>query len=132
MIPKNSESMQDVIIRKQPTFTYRMDTENRIIQGYTDGKPAMEQAIYKILNTERYHNVIYSWNYGVELANLFGKPVSYAIAELPRRITEALLQDDRIHEVGEFVFSRKRGIVAISFLAKTTQGEIAVEKEVRI
>ena len=30
-------------IKKQPTQTYRMDMENRSVQGYTDGLEAMKQ-----------------------------------------------------------------------------------------
>ena len=47
---------------------------------------------------------MYSWDYGVELADLFGEPVSYVCPELERRITEALLQDGRIEGVDGFSF----------------------------
>lgn len=61
-----------------------------------DGREAMEQVIYKILNTERYRYVVYSWNYGIELMDLFGMPADYVCPVLEKRISEALLQDDRI------------------------------------
>ena len=120
-------------IKKQPTQTYRMDMENRPVQGYTDGLEAMKQAIYKILLTERYQYVMYSWNYGIELADLFGEPVSYVCPELERRIREALLWDDRIEDVTDFEFNLpKKGVVQVSFTVHTMFGEVAAQREVNI
>jgi hypothetical protein len=109
----------------KPSFEY-------CINGYTDGKEAVQQAIYLILNTERYKFIIYSWNYGVELVDLFGKPMSYVIAELPRRIKEALLQDDRITDVNDFTFEVKRSRLYTTFTVTTIYGDIPTELEVAI
>lgn len=68
---------QDFEIETQPTNTYKMELESNLIRGYTDGQEAMKQAIFKILSTERYQYVMYSWNYGIELIDLYGEPVSY-------------------------------------------------------
>lgn len=134
MIPKNAELLkQGFNVEEQPTYTYRMDPENDAIRGYVDGIDAMEQAIYKILSTQRYQYIIYSWNYGIELKDLFGQPVSYVCPELERRIREALLWDTRIEEVGDFRFdTSKRGTVHVYFKAYTAFGEIGIEKEVDI
>lgn len=118
--------------RAEPSRTYHMRVEEERISGQTDGLPAIEQAVYKILNTERYQFVIYSWNYGVELANLFGKPIPWVFAELPRRITEALLQDDRILSVTDFDLSHKRGDVLAKFRVQTIFGDLMVERTVKI
>ena len=90
-----------------PTKTYKMtlDDANRI-SGYTDEQEAMKQAIYKIIRTERYRYIIYDWNYGIELEDLFGMPVSYCVPEIERRVTEALLQNIRINEVNNFEFNK--------------------------
>ena len=62
---------------KWPSKTYVMNIDGERITGtMTDDIEAVKQAIYKILNTERYQYPIYSWNYGVELADLFGKPIA--------------------------------------------------------
>lgn len=118
--------------RVEPSRTYRMRIEEEQIVGQTDELAAMEQAVYKILNTERYQFVIYSWNYGVELADLFGKPIPWVFAELPRRITEALTQDDRILAVTDFDLSHRRGDVLAKFRVQTTFGDIVVERTVKI
>ena len=90
----------------------------------------MEQAIYKIIRTERYKYIIYSWNYGIELEDLFGMPVEYCIVELERRISEALLQDNRITAVHSFEFDteNERGTVLIKkFIAETLFGKIQID-----
>ena len=118
--------------RAEPSRTYHMRIEEEQIVGQTDELAAMEQAVYKILNTERYRFVIYSWNYGVELADLFGKPIPWVFSELPRRITEALLQDDRILAVTDFDLTHKRGDVLAKFRVQTTFGDLTVERTVEI
>lgn len=100
--------------------------------NYINGIEAMKQTIYHIINTERYQYLIYSWNYGVELADLFGKPITYCYPEIKRRITEALLQDSRIESVESFEFSYSKGDVIAKFKVITTEGEIEIEKVVRI
>ena len=115
-----------------PTRTYGFDWDRGRIQGHTDGADAMKQAIYLILSTERYQYPVYSWNYGVELMELFGKPVSYVLPELKRRITEALMQDDRVTAVDQFSFETEGGKVHVTFVAHTVFGEMELEKEVDI
>lgn len=118
---------------KQPSRNYRMLIESSRIFGVCDGREAMEQVIYKILNTERYRYVVYSWNYGIELLDLFGMPVDYVCPVLEKRISEALLQDDRIMEVNDFVFDTSRkGKVCASFTVVSDVGEIRAEKEVAV
>ena len=105
------------------------EASDRII-GYTDGFDALKQAIYLILSTERYQYPIYSWDYGVELFDLIGKPMPYVMAEVPRRITEALTQDDRIDDVTDFEFIMKGRQIGVTFNIISTIGNIATELEV--
>ena len=120
-------------IVSQPNKTYKMLIEDEKIVGMTDDLAAIEQAIYKILNTERYKYVIYSWNYGVEVEELFGKPIPWVFSELPRRIREALVQDDRINDVTEFDLTQdNKGNVLAKFKAVTVAGVIEVDKVVKI
>lgn len=122
---------QDFEIETQPTNTYKMELESNLIRGYTDGQEAMKQAIFKILSTERYQYVMYSWNYGIELIDLYGEPVSYVCPELERRITEALTWDERITSVDNFEFdTSKKGEALVTFTAHTIFGDVAAEKVV--
>jgi phage baseplate assembly protein W len=110
-----------------------MHTNHNAISGHCDGIEAVIQSIYKILNTERYQHIIYSWNYGFEFQDLLGKPVDYACVELQRRIQEALLQDDRITSVTDFKFdnSTKR-TVKVTFVVHTIYGDVESERKVVI
>lgn len=132
MIPSTTAFLeQDFEITEQPTHTYKMNLESNLIRGYTDGQEAMKQVIYKILNTERYQYVMYSWNYGIELLDLYGEPVSYVCPELERRITEALTWDDRIQSVDNFEFNiSKKGEILVTFTAHTVFGNVVAEKVV--
>lgn len=132
MIPSTTAFLeQDFEITEQPTHTYKMNLESNLIRGYIDGQEAMKQAIYKILNTERYQYVMYSWNYGIELLDLYGEPVSYVCPELERRITEALTWDDRIQSVDNFEFNiSKKGEILVTFTAHTVFGDVVAEKVV--
>ena len=132
MIPSTTASLdQNFELEEQPTYTYKMNLDTGQIQGYTGGLDAMKQAIFKILQTERYQYVMYSWNYGIETLDLYGEPVSYVCPELERRITEALTWDERIKSVNNFEFNLlKKGVVHVSFIAHTVFGDIQAETEV--
>lgn len=132
MIPgTNGYLISSIEFVEQPTKTHAMLIGEGHITGFTDGQEAMKQAIYKILNTERYEYVMYSWNYGIELKDLFGEPVSYVIPELERRIREALLWDSRITAVDGFEFEvPKKDTVHVTFTAHTVYGNVEAEREV--
>ena len=124
---------QDFEVEEPSSMTYRMQKEDHTVRGYTDGREAMKQAIYKIILTERYQYIMYSWNYGIELSDLYGEPVTYVCPELKRRITEALLWDNRIQSVDHFAFDfPRKGVVHVSFTAHTVFGDVQAEREVTV
>ena len=132
MIPSvNNLLTTDLEVETQPSKNYKMHIQDDVINGTCDSLNAMVQVIYKILNTERYIYPIYSWNYGIELRDLFGEPISYVCAELERRITEALTQDDRIESVSDFEFDTdKKHEVVCTFVVHTIFGDVESEKGV--
>lgn len=134
MLPEIQDDLrQDFTVNeRQPSLTYGLDIEKGRIFGKVDGIEAVKQAIYKILSTERYWHLIYSWNYGAELTSLIGQPASYAVSELKRRVTEALLQDDRVTGIDAFSFTTEKGKAQASFTVGTIFGDVAIEKEVNI
>lgn len=115
-----------------PSYTYNINRNTNRISGYIDNKDAIVQAIYLILQTERYESVIYNWYYGAELDDLIGKNRNYVASELRRMIREALLEDDRISEVTSFSFNFKDDSVLVQFLVQTIIGDIQMEWEVNI
>lgn len=114
----------------QPTKNYKLYTEKDRCVGFTDEVEALIQAIFLMLNIERYDHIIYSWNVGVELQDLFGKPTSYVLPEIKRRITECLIQDDRINAVDNFIFDVKKKKVHVTFTVHSIYGEVDSDKEV--
>lgn len=119
---------------RQTSRTWRMNIDNESINGFiTDDIDAVKQAVYKILNTERYKHIIYSSNYGIELTELFGKPMPFVLPEIPRRIKEALIQDDRVKDVDDFRLEPdKTGNIQVDFTVRSIFGAFNVKKEVKI
>ena len=102
------------------------------INGYIDDLEAVVQAVYLILSTERYKFIIYSWDFGVELVDLIGQPMPYVISELPRRITEALTQDNRIDDVVDFEFEQNGKRLLTKFTVVSNVGNVSTELEVEV
>lgn len=132
LLPESSGTSSSLVVEFQPNKSYKMLIADEKVQGTVDDLAAVEQACYKALNTERYQHVIYSWNYGVELQDLFGKPIPYVFSELPRRIREALIQDERVNDVTDFDLSHSKGDVLAKFKVVTIRGVIEMQKGVRI
>ncbi len=132
MIPNIAQLNQTLEEIEIPTNTHKIIVDKDRVSGYTDGLEAMRQAVYLVLSTERYVFPIYSWNYGIELKDLFGRDMGYVIPTLKTRIEEALLQDDRITSVSEFEFTKNGKKLFVTFLVKTTEGEFNAEMEVNV
>jgi hypothetical protein len=131
MLPTDNGLLsQDIEFVEDSSYTFFLDIDKNLVYNFTDQLEAMKQAIYLIINTERYQYVIFSWNYGIELDDLFGQPISYILPEIKRRIQEALLQDTRIEAVDNFEFTVTKGVVFTTFTAHTIFGDIPIEKGV--
>ena len=129
MIPE-SEMSNDLEFAEdsEVTKTYRVLPDKT--QGYVDDIEALQQAIYKVLNTERYEYPIYSFNYGIELENLIGKDIIYVKIEMKRRIQECLLQDERINSVENFQFNITGDEILCTFDVSSIYGDLTITKEV--
>ena len=104
-----------------PSYTWYFDLKEKVLSGTCDGKTAVMQSIYLTLFTDRYKWLIHDWDYGHELASLFGMPLTYVIPEIERLVKEALIQDDRIDDVFNFHFEQGNDRVSlfVSFDVKT-------------
>lgn len=129
IIPMLSEELPNT---EHPGRTYKINTNSNRINGYTNDLDAVIQTIYLILGTERYMFDIYSWDYGVELHNLIGKPMPYVMSEIPRRIKDALITDDRIEDVIDFEFEPDGKTLHVSFTVVTNVGGIPMSMEVEV
>lgn len=131
-IDDNVIEEEDLELITYPTKTYNMELENGRIRGFSDDLESMKQVIFLVLNTERSTYLAYSDNYGVELVDLIGEPMSYVLAELERRITEALTWDSRIESVDNFEFEVDGRNVHVTFTVHTDFGDIDSESEVEV
>lgn len=120
----------EVITDLTTTKTY--DIRYNIVGKYIDDLEALEQAINKVLNTEKYQYPIYSFDYGVEFQSLIGKDLEYVKIELKRRIEECLLNDSRIQSVDDFEFEFNGDNLNCTFNVVSIYGDIQVNKEVDV
>ena len=131
MIPKSSINIELSPEESIETSrTYKLSGYK--IQGYVDGLEALKQAIYKVLNTERYEYPIYGFNYGIDLESLVGKDRTYVQIELKRRISECLLQDERITGVDNFKFEFNGDQLKCTFDVHSIFGNLTISREVSI
>lgn len=103
---------------------------NRLLTGpdgntyLVEGNEALRIWIYKALRTPRYAHVAYDDDYGCELDNLIGEPMSSDVThlEIKRYITEALMVNPYIEELSDFQFASTRSGVEVSFRVRTGYG----------
>lgn len=132
MIPENEmkiESIELIEESLESNKTFLIDTKKETIEQSIDDLLSIEQSIYKVLSTERYKYPIYSWDYGVELQELYGKPRPFIRSELKRRIEEALYQDDRVEDIKDFKVEFVKNKAVCTFTVLTNIGDIDIRKE---
>lgn len=132
MIPSTTTLTAQLQQISIPTNTHKIIYDKNRVSDYTDRLEAMRQAVYLILNTERYKYPIYNWQYGVELLDLIGQQMTYVIPTLRQRITDALMQDDRILQVTDFEFEQNRNKLHCKCLVNTIYGDFTTEIEVEV
>ena len=131
MLPNNNTVIQED--DRMPSYTYYIDFDRNRIIGTVDDIEAVKQAIYLILQTERYESLIYNFYYGTEFDSLIGKSRELITSELERRIREALLEDDRIVRVTDFTIEFTSDKAIVEFTVNTIFGDIeSIEWEVLV
>lgn len=116
-----------------PSPTYTFKVVNGRIRSMTDELDAMQQAVDKILKTERFVYQIYDEQYGNDLPELIGESINYAVSEAERMTVEALVADDRINSV-EITRCEQSGSdsIIVEGFANTVYGRVGFESEVDI
>lgn len=133
MIPSAyTEDLQESFSIETPVSrTYKLRFDGKPSVGMTDELEAVKQAIYLLLQTDRFLHPIFSWDYGIEREDWQEEDSEEELESLIEdRITEALLQDDRILEVTDFEFTRHREILSVACTVHTIFGETQEEMEV--
>ena len=112
-----------------PKRTWRIDFDNGRIGGQITGIDAIKQYVYKALTTARSRYLIYTDDYGSELAALIGSDVTraYLDAEIPRMVRDALIYHGDINDVTDIKYELSGDALFISLTLDTIYGELRTE-----
>ena len=141
MIPETSGLIEseEIVFEEPSSKTYLIDFDQKCLRlsfdegdsnGFIDDLKAMEQAVFCMLNTERYEHLIYSWDYGSELHDIIGMDTDIVLSEIERRVTETLMEDSRILSVDDFDFETNKKEVVCTFSVSTIYGDLEMKQEV--
>ncbi|WP_028563051.1 DUF2634 domain-containing protein [Paenibacillus pinihumi] len=126
MLPNGAITSSSIVFdqSEQPSRTYKLDMASHRISGVIDNLDAVQQAVYKVLQTERFVHLIYTNNYGCEIK------VNAVDTEIERWINEALLQDERIQAIEDLRVQREGESALVEFTVVSTAGHFSVLQEV--
>ena len=129
------ENTDDLILdfeeeEQENTKTFLLNTKDNVIGGFIDELDALRQSIYLTLSTEADQYIIYPYTYGLKTIDLIGKPYYYVMAVIPERISEILLEDERITDVSDFEFEINKNKLNVRFIVHTIYNEDITEETV--
>lgn len=125
------EDDEDGDDEEETSRTYRLDLDAGRIIGMTDRLDAVIQAIRKVIATPRFDCLIYDDQYGSETAsgNLAeGATQAYLETAIEGFIRDALSQDTRILDIGDFEIEFEDDSTYISFSIDTIFGSAQIEE----
>ena len=131
-LPGGMDLSAGVTFVSQPSRTWYINKEANRIQGECDGWQSVRQAVEIILNVERFRWQIYSPYSGMQWEGLIGQDPGYVASELQRRITDALLMDDRVRGISDFSYTVEGDTLRASLTVNTVYGETQTSVEVNI
>lgn len=117
---------------KTSNVEYTSYPNNEWIVNFGDGgdtapKSNLEtiaQAVRFALETGRFKYPIMGSNFGTIFDDLIGADYDYIQSEIARRMTDALLVDDRIVDVANFRYTRDGSNMAVTCTVQTILGNI--------
>ena len=127
LLPEKVVSLNVGVEGCMPGLSFGFDFEKGRMTGKIDGLEAVKQAVFLILATDYEFSPIYQ-KYGVKIVDLIGQDFNYIISELKRRITEALLSDDRIMDVNKFSYERNLDSMIMRFNVVSIYGDFETER----
>ncbi len=116
----------------QPSQTWYLDRNTGRIRGRADGLEAVRQAVDIILNIQRFRWQIFLPSSGMDWKGLIGQDPGYVVAELQRRLWDALRMDDRILGLEDFQYQMTGDTLTVSFTVKSVFGSLNKAMEVMI
>lgn len=131
VLPQGMELSTPITTQRQPSRTWYINKETNQIEGETDGLAAVRQAVEIILNCERFRWQIYQPYSGVEW-DIIGLDPGYAATMLLRRVTDALMVDDRVRGISNYQYSVEGNVLTASMTIETVYGETQTRVEVNL
>ena len=132
LLPTVDVYADDVIEENRSSLVHCIKNTTQFV-GTVDDINSVKQACFCMLATERGIHKIYDEDYGLQTFDLIGKDYSYIASELKRRITETLLNDDRITDVRDFYIEKiKKDGIHLSFIVECIFGNIAMDKTIKV
>lgn len=122
----------NLTITRQPGRTWYINQTTGRIQGETDGRDAVQQAVDIILHVERFRWQIYQPYSGMQWDGLIGSDPGYVALEVQRRIRDALLVDDRVTGISNFSYTMVGESMIASFAVDTVYGDVPASLEVTV
>ena len=127
---EDDDSEDDEDDEEETSRTYKLDLDSGRIIGFVDDLDAVEQAIRKAVATPRFDCLIYDDQYGSETGcadMALGATEEYRRSAVEGFIRDALSQDTRILEVGEFEIEFVDDEAYVSFSVYTIFGEVKLD-----
>lgn len=131
VLPQGMELSTPITTQRQPSRTWYINKETNQIEGEADGLAAVRQAVEIILNCERFRWQIYQPYSGVEW-DIIGLDPGYAATMLLRRVTDALMVDDRVRGISNYQYSVEGNVLTASMTIETVYGETQTRVEVNL
>ena len=128
-LPQGMELNTPITTQRQPSRTWYINKETNQIEGETDGLAAVRQAVEIILNCERFRWQIYQPYSGVEW-DIIGLDPGYAATMLLRRVTDAIMVDDRVRGITDYQYRVEGNMLTASMTIETVYGETQTRVEV--
>lgn len=126
------EDFDNEDLEEETSRTYRVDFEKgEITNEIITGMEAIEQYVHMSLRTPRFIHSIFSDEIGCELNELFAdKEVSEDLKEMeiPRLIEEAIIYDERITDVSDFVINKVDDELHVRFTVHSDDEAVEIEE----
>ena len=103
--------------------TFKVDPDSGRIRGLVDELDSVKQAVRIMLSVPRFQHEVFSRNFGHDLQDLIGKPLDYVLGDVRRMIREALMIDERIIEVDDFVIDKVDENLQVKFKVTSIYGD---------
>ena len=130
MIPENNipvgSDIPEATINEKVDNTFKIN-DNGTVYGFIKGREALRQWVVTCLSVERFKYPIYSWNFGLQIEDLYGRDPFYVIALLEPRIREALTVDERVISLYDYAARVDKKRIHVRFTLETVFDNIQFE-----